>query len=180
MLLSTEESKSFFDNYIPLLFYAAIYEGILPEGSSLNDFYEASVEEKVASRDVIFNNAEVISSYEKDNALFLKTKQPDFTDEVRKGFLKTFVVLKQTKSFSVFMEPEQNAFYHITAITEPIETKLNYIPVLVETAIFNFHNKLVYDGLFKGGNMQIGSNYKKQFLEDYHEALKNHQVKELL
>jgi hypothetical protein len=180
MLLSAEESESFFSNYVPLLFYAAVYEGILPEGSIIDDFYETSTEEKIACRDVIFNNAEVISSYEKDNARFLKTKQLGFTDEVRKGILKNFVVLKQTKSFAVFMESDQNAFYHITAITEPIDTKLNYIPVLIETAIFNFRNKLIYDGLFKGGNMQIGPNYKKQFLEDYREAVKKRQVIELL
>jgi hypothetical protein len=180
MILSPEESKSFFSNYIPLLFYAAVYDGILPEGSSINDFYETSVEEKLASRDVIFKDADVLTSYEKDNAQFLKTKHPGFKGEVRKGFLKNFVVLKQTKSFAVFMDAEQQAFYHITAITEPIDTKLDYIPAIVETAIFNFGNKLVYDGLLKGGDMRIGPNYKKQFLQDYQKAIKNKQVIELL
>jgi hypothetical protein len=62
MILSPEESKNFFSNYIPLLFYAAVYDGILPEGSSINDFFETSLEEKLASRDVIFNDADVLTS----------------------------------------------------------------------------------------------------------------------
>src|SRR3954451_11476558 len=114
MILSPEESKSFFSNYIPLLFYAAVYKGILPEESRMEDFFETSLEEKVASRDAIFNDADVLASYEKDSVEFLKTQQPGFTEEVRKGFLRNFVVLKQTKSFAVFMDAEQQVFYHIT------------------------------------------------------------------
>ena len=52
MTLSKQEQDMFFQNYFALLYYASVYEGILPNGSSLQDFYRSSLAEKAASRDI--------------------------------------------------------------------------------------------------------------------------------
>ncbi|MDQ3846473.1 MAG: hypothetical protein M3342_21045 [Bacteroidota bacterium] len=180
MVLRADERKEYFSNYLPLLFYAGVYEGILPESSTLADFAETSLEEKVACRDVLFKDPDVLSDFRKDNSRFLKIKGTTFIDDLSKGILSNFIVLQQKKAFAVFMDTQTGMFYHVMGISDPFDELLNYIPCYVETAIFNFNDKLICDGLLKGGNIQIGPNYKRQFSEDYREQLKEKKVINLL
>ena len=180
MILRADERKEFFHNYLPLLFYAGVYEGILPESSTLEDFAETSLEEKVACRDALFKDPDVLNDFRKDNSQFLKTTGTTFIDNLSKGILSNFIVLQQKKEFAVFMDTEIQTFYHITGISDPFDQLLDYIPCYLETAIFNFKDKLVCDGLLRGGNVSIGPNYERQFLQDYREHLKKKKVIHLL
>jgi hypothetical protein len=53
MLLSKDESKVYFSNYFPLLFYAAVYEGLMRQTSVLTDMIDTPMEVKIKARDVL-------------------------------------------------------------------------------------------------------------------------------
>ena len=55
-MLSKEESDVFFSNYFPMLFYAAVFEGLIPQTSVLVDMMDTSMEVKIKARDVLFGD----------------------------------------------------------------------------------------------------------------------------
>lgn len=167
MLLSKQEQDEFFSNYLPLLYYAAIYEGLLPDGSILMDFGNSSNEIKIQSRDALFTDADILRYFRKDNGKHLPKGGAAFLDNVERGMLSDFVVLKQYSQYVVLLEADSNTFYEVINITEPFSQLLSYIPCYITTAIFNFNGRIICDGLIKGGNTHIGPNYEKSFLEDY-------------
>ena len=179
MILSEQDSTLFFGNYLPLLLYAAIYEGLIPEGSDMTDLFNSSLDIKVAARNAIFESDDLLKNYKEDNTRFLKTKTPGFADKVATGLFKDFVILKQGKEFAVFMDEETKTFYHVIAITDPFTELLDFIPAYVKTAIFNFNDKLICDGLITK-SVNIGPNHEREFLDDYKKALKTKKAVKLL
>jgi len=165
MLLSKTEQDEFFKNYLPLLYYAAIYEGLLPEGSSLSAFIPSPMEVKIESRDALFTDGDIIRYFRQDNGRHLSKGGMAFLEEVEKGMLDDFILLKQYTKFSVLLKDEK--FYQVLNITEPFSVLISYIPNYINTAIFNFKGKIICDGLIRGGNIQIGPNNERTFLEDY-------------
>lgn len=156
MLLSKDENKIFFSNYFPLLFFAAVYEGLMPETSVLIDMIDTPVQIKVDARDVLFNDEEVLDYFKKHNKQILNEEKLPFIKNIQSGILSYFIVLKQTKKFSILQDVETEKFYHVHNITEVFNEILAYIPTLVTTAIFNFNGKIVCYGLIRGGNILIG------------------------
>ncbi len=167
MVLNPDERKVFFQNYIPLLFFASVYGRLLPLGSTTKEFISSSLDVKVESRDIVFNDKNLIEDFKIHNKPFLETASPGFYENIQSGILSKFVVLKQTRSYAVLMEQSSNTFYRTIGITEPIGELLSFIPCVVETAIFNYAGKIVYDGLIRGPIVNIEPNIKKQLLADY-------------
>jgi hypothetical protein len=179
MILEPHQQESFFSNYLPLLFYASVYGGILPPKSTMKDFYSTSLEQKLEARNLVFEDAELIEDYRKDNKPHVKQSHANFLENVANGLLEQFVILEQTKSVAVLMSTETSNFYHVWGITQPLDNIVDFIPSVVQTAIFNFEDKIICDGLIEK-KVNIGVNYKKQFKADYKIAKKNHNVIERL
>ena len=180
MLLSKPEQDQFFSNYLPLLYYAAMYEGLLPEAAVLMDFGHSSLEIKVQSRDALFTDSNILRYFLMDNGKHLTKEGVSFLKSVEQGMLSNFVVLRQYKKYGVLMHPETGVFYEVVNITEQFSKLLSYIPTYITTALFNFNGKIICDGLFKGGNMNIGPNNEKSFLEKYHACKADREVVTLL
>ena len=172
MVLSEKDRDIFFDNYLPILFYAAVYEGLMPQNSRLTDFKDVSLDTKARSRDVLFTDKEVLKYFLTDNKHLLDKKAVEFIREISRGLLSDFIVLKQKKEFAVLMELGTNNFYEIINITDSFDEMLPELPVKVKTAIFNFNGKIICDGLIVGGNVLIGPGMTSTFLLDYKEAIK--------
>src|ERR1700733_8303389 len=169
MILSENDQATFFDNYLPILFYAAVYEGLMPQNSRLADFQDVSLNTKASSRDVLFRDKEILKYFLSDNKHLLDRQGIEFVGEVSRGLLSEFIVLKQTKQFAVLLETKTNKFYEVINIKESFGEMLSDLPVNVKTAIFNFNGKIICDGLIVGGNIHIGRGMTSTFLEDYKE-----------
>ncbi|MBC7554131.1 MAG: hypothetical protein H7257_09135 [Taibaiella sp.] len=180
MILSEKDQATFFENYMPLLFYAAVYEGLMPENSHPTDFRDAALEIKVQGRDVLFTDKNVLNYFLSDNKHILDKKGIEFIGEVSGGMLSEFIVLKQTKKFAVLMELGTNKFYEVINITQSFNEILTNLPVKIKTAIFNFNGKIICDGLIASGNIHIGRGMTSTFLEDYKATIKAGEVIKLI
>ncbi len=103
MTLSKQEQDLFFQNYFPVLYYASVYEGILPQGSSLKDFFHSSLEEKTAARNIVFKDKKLINFFKSDNKHFFgKILSLDFVNNVQKGLCGRFAFIIESKAAAVF------------------------------------------------------------------------------
>jgi hypothetical protein len=166
MLLSNPEQDEFFNNYLPLLYYASMYEGLLEEGSTLSDFIGSTIESKVQSRNALFTDPDILNYYRQDNGHNLPNGGAIFLDDVEHGMLSEFVVVKQYQNFSVLKHIKDESFLQVMNISEPFSELLSSIPHYITTAIFNFNGKIICDGLLTGG-IGIGPNMEKDLLYDY-------------
>lgn len=167
MILSKEDQRRFFQNYIPVLYYSAVYQGLLPDGSPLSDFNLLSLNSKIQSRDALYNDKAILNYYRKDNSTNLPIANLAFLDNLEKAVFTDFIVLREYKKFVVLQDPDTGIFYQTTCITQPLGELLSYIPTLITTAIFNFNDRIICDGLLHGGRMHIGPNNEKVFLQEY-------------
>ena len=180
MLLSKDESKYFFSNYFPLLFYAAVYEGLMPQTSVLPDMIDTPMEVKIKARNVLYGDKEVLNDFKKDNKHSLTKENLAFVNNVQSGILADFVVLKQTKKFAVLQDADNGKFYHVHNIMERFSEMLTYLPAFIMTAIFNFNGKIICDGLINGSNMQLGKNIEQRITDEYNECKRNKTVEEVI
>jgi hypothetical protein len=180
MILSKQKQDEFFKNYLPLLYYAAIYDGLLPEGSTLKEFGRSPLEIKVQSRDVLFNDENVIDNFLGDNGTNLGPGGIAFAKNVQTGIYSDFILLREYKNFTVLLQASTETFYEVINITERFSQILSFIPCFISTAIFNFDGKIICDGMIKNGNIQIGPNYEQSFLEQYRQSKAKSQVVKLL
>jgi len=180
MLLSKDESHDFFSNYFPMLFYAAVYEGLIPQTFALIDMINTPMEIKIKARDVLLGDKEISDYFKKDNKHTLTKERLTFVNAVQSGILSDFILLKQTKMFSVLQNADNGKFYHVHNISESFSEMLSYIPTYIMTAIFNFNGKIVCDGLISGGNIHLGKNIEQRITVEYNNCKRNKMVNELI
>jgi hypothetical protein len=180
MILPKSEQTPFFENFYPLLCYVAVYSGLIAPASTLADFFKAPADVVIKSRDALFNDRHLLKYYVTDNARFLKPLKPGFVDEVKKGIFSDFIVLKEEKQFGVFIDRKTGRFYHVTGLTGPFSDILKYIPGYCKTALFNFGNHLVWDGIAIQKDKPVTASLVQTLLQQYDAALKAKKVIDLL
>jgi hypothetical protein len=123
---------------------------------------------------------EILNDFKQDNKHILTKERLAFVNNVQSGILADFIVLKQTKKFSVLQHADNGKFYHVHNITDSFGELLTYIPTYVKTAIFNFNGKIICDGLITGTNIQLGKNIEGRITEEYNDCKRNKTVEELI
>ena len=78
--------------------------------------------------------------------------------------VKSWVYLRDTRRYSIFMEPAGKLAYGAVGITNPIKELLGGSGVLVETALLPYDGCIVCDGLMSPVAW-IGPSYKRDFNE---------------
>src|ERR1019366_865179 len=80
MILSKKEQDEFFGNYFFLLFYSAVYEGILPQNSRLTDFGRLPPKMMSKSRDALFTDRNIMIYCLEDNKKVLTKENVLFAE----------------------------------------------------------------------------------------------------
>jgi hypothetical protein len=170
MILSKKEQDEFFGNYFFLLFYSAVYEGILPQNSRLTDFSRLPLKMMAKSRDALFTDWNIMNYCLEDNKKMLTKENVLFAENVRMGIFSEFIVLKVSQDHFVLLRTLTSLFYKVTTITESFDQMLTGMPTYINTAIFNFKGKIVCDGLLNKGYVPIAPVSERRFMELYREC----------
>jgi hypothetical protein len=79
--------------------------------------------------------------------------------------LKSWVYLRDTKQYSVFIDPEQDKAYAVLGLTQPISEVLGGSGVMIETGVMAYQGRYVCDAIFTGQVVWLGTGYRKSFAE---------------
>jgi hypothetical protein len=75
-------------------------------------------------------------------------------------------VLKYLKSYAIFLG--ESYVYGVVSVTEPFSWFLgNSLPVMVETVLLPFKDKIIYDGFMTSSNLAIGGNLASSLHNSY-------------
>ena len=89
-----------------------------------------------------------------------------------------FYIFRELKKYTVFLAAEGPTIaYGVLALSQPFEELIGpHLPVLVETVLLPFKDKIVYDGLLTGYNITFGGGIRRSLNESFKEAKAQHGI----
>ena len=94
---------------------------------------------------------------------------------IQSGIKETFIYLKTLKRHSLLLSSSSNLIYCVLGITDSIEQLIPDKFSIIDTAILNFGNKIICDGLIRHHNVTIGKNMRKDISLKYKLVRENNQ-----
>jgi hypothetical protein len=178
MMLLPKERKTFFRNWLGLLAFAndkyGIAEGFGHPKSPVGLDFELVI--KIKKK--IWENTRVIDEYidsvwdmPKDNIQLLK----GWKNKVE----GPFTILKHLKNHSIFIDDKNDILYGVIGISNPISELISAerLPIMVETVLLPFENRIIYDSVFEVYNIHYGPNIRRSYKEKYSEIKEKKGIK---
>ena len=175
MNLTEQERTQFWKIWCALIWGINEKHGIVPKfekpvyGNPINQ------EPFIAIRPLLWGNPQWIDDFIRDNE-YGELTEIDYgiLADWRKNFIKgSFILMRHLKKYSVFMTMEEDAkLYGVCGITDPFSEKIpsSALPLMIETTLLPFKDKIIYDSLFGYHHISFGGGYKSSFKESYNEA----------
>ena len=89
-----------------------------------------------------------------------------------------FYVFRELKKYTVFLTTTDPAIaYGVLALSQPFEDLIGpYLPVLTQTVLLPFKDKIVYDGLMSSYSISFGPGIRRSLNESFKEAKLRHGI----
>lgn len=174
MLLQPAEAELFFKLHRALMFFVNQQLHILPKISTTEEYAHQPPEARLKVHKAFLDEIDLIEK-------FIDENPADFTDddlEIVQSWHHlvsgTFYIFRNLKKYTVFLLwQEQPIAYGVVALTDPFEDLVGpYLPVMVETTLLPFRDKIVYDSLLGGYNISFAGGIRRSLKESYDEAKK--------
>ena len=166
MILSPEHAQEFLTLYKPLLQFIFLKE-FREEVKSLENYIEA--------RDILFEDTNVVNEFISSEENINKNKKI-ILKNIQNGIKETFIYLKTLKRHSLLLSSSSNLIYCVLGITDSIEQLIPDKFSIIDTAILNFGNKIICDGLIRHHNVTIGKNMRKDINLQYKLVRENNRL----
>ena len=170
MNLTEEEYRDFLYINQSLLLYAGKQKGNLDKKLTLDKFRQGMDGNIVMEcADVFYEDTSIIDRFVKGNPAKLNAAQLAIANGFRHFEKGAFFIYKYLSKYTVFIKDD--LVYGVHALSDPFEAFFgNNLPTYVETVLLPYKDKIVYHGIFRGGNMRFGSGYKRSLNEVYKKA----------
>lgn len=172
-VLKKEDIDLFYKLYSRLLCFVNQQAKVLPSKLlSPTDFATLPLEERVKVRDVLYNQKEYIDQ-------FLKTQSAEELNSEERAIISSwnhfeigkFFIYKHFKNHSIFLSDSgKGKAFAVSGIFDPLEGMFPYPPVLVETVLLPFKDRIIYDGLMMGYSIHFGSGIRNGIKDTYEKA----------
>lgn len=93
----------------------------------------------------------------------------DVVRAVRTLQLNNWVFLRDTRAYSIFVDPNGNSAFGVLGLTDQVRDIVGTTGVVLETGIVRFSGKFVRDGIISRV-VHLGPNYRKSFDRAYKTA----------
>jgi hypothetical protein len=178
MVLTVEERKLFYKNWLKLLAFVNDRYGIIydfgnpanPVGLNINDITKI--------RNKLWKNSFLIDKY--INIAKLNEDDEKIVKSWKKFIKGKFIIIKELQKYCVFLEMKNEILYGVNGISNPFSVMIPSFPFMVETVLIPFREKIIFDSLLACHNIEFGPNYKKSFKEKYKELKNEKNITEVL
>ena len=141
-------------------------------------FSALSPKVRLKVRDALLAHLDWIESFVGDNPAHLPDDELDIVRSWRHLVVGKFYVFRELKKYTVFLSTDEKPIaYGVFALSEPFEALIGSdLPVLVETVLLPFKDKIVYDGLMTSYRISFGSGIRRSLNESFKEAKARHGI----
>ena len=173
MILSTSDKDLYYKLYPSLMVYVNNLKNIIPGCDSIQKFIKTiDHEERMAIRNVLFSERELIDKYLDDNPDDILFKERAIVKSWENAIAGKFYIFRHLKNYTVFLTAGggNNKAYGVLGIETPLNDMFPRIPVMVEAVLLPFKEQIIYDGIIGGYGISFGGGIKRTFNEAYNEA----------
>jgi hypothetical protein len=173
MLLNPHDLDQFFTLHRALMFYVNQRLQVIPDRVTTPlEFAALAPPVRLKVRDAFTANLDLIEPFVHENPARLTEEELDIVRSWRHLVHGSFYVFRELKNYTVFLAPGSPAVaYGVLALSQPFEDLIGpYLPVMVQTVLLPFKNRIVYDGLMSSYNVSFGPGIRRNLNEDFKAA----------
>jgi hypothetical protein len=171
--LPAEDAALFIRLHVALLVYANQKLGLVPGVDSEEDFRKSSMEDRAKIRDALYASPQLINSFVAENPAVLSPDELRLVVAWKQAIFEKFYILRHLKRYTVFLDDKKPPkAYGVLGIMDEIEsvTFMRNPPILVETALLPWRDKIIYDGLVRSYNVYFGPGIRASLEDAYRKA----------
>lgn len=131
-------------------------------------------EARLKVRNALTDDVELIESFVDQNPFAFSEEELDIVLSWRQLVAGSFYIYRKLKSYTVFLDAgDPPVAYGVVALTQPFEEMVGpNLPVLTETVLLPFREKIIYDGLLAGPGVSLsfGAGIRRMLKESYSRA----------
>ncbi|MCL2276473.1 MAG: SEC-C metal-binding domain-containing protein [Treponema sp.] len=168
--LAFNERKLFYETWYKLLEYINQKNKIL--NYKINPVYPSNHDERQLHviRNVLWENPKIINEFIK-NENILSAEETSLLKSWQKYHIKgEFILIKYEAEYAVFMGTDEKkpALYAVKGMTTSISEAMQHqLPVMIETVLLPFKDKIIYDSFIGSHSLSFGSGMINVFNESY-------------
>jgi hypothetical protein len=173
MLLDPQELELFFRLHRTLMFFVDQRLQVIPDKPATPEAFSGlSPQERLKVRDAFLKHADLIQTFTEENPARLLEEELAIVRSWRHLVFGKFYIFRELKNYTVFLAAEEPAIaYGVLALSQPFDDLVGpYLPVLAQTVLLPFNDKIVYDGLLNTYNISFGPGIRRSLNESYNEA----------
>lgn len=177
MKLSVEEANLFYQLMWGLHFYVNQQQQILPNIKSAKEYENVPMPEKVAVRNALWKNPNLIDAYVEKNPDNLPTQELDIVSKWKRFVSGGFQIFRYLKNHTIFIS-DKSQVYGVVGLYDHLEELFpgRPLPIMVGAVLLPFKGKIVYDGMLEGYNIFLGGSMRSGLNEGYMAAKQNDRI----
>jgi len=179
MLLEPQDVELFFRLHRTLMVFVNQRLKVIPNKlATPGEFAVLSPEVRLKVRDALNAKLDLIESFVDENPAHLSDSDLDIVRSWRHLVAGRFYVFRELKKYTVFLMTTGPAIaYGVLALSQPFENLIGpYLPVMTQTVLLPFKDKIVYDGLMSSYNISFGPGIRRSLNESFKEAKLRHGI----
>ncbi|HQU47181.1 MAG TPA: DUF6398 domain-containing protein [Pirellulales bacterium] len=173
MLLEPHDVELFFRLHRALMSFVNQRLKVIPDRITTPDEFAALPPEvRLKVRDALNGHVDLIESFVAANPSHLTDDELGIVDSWRHLVMGRFYVFRDLKRYTVFLTATSPVIaYGVVALSQPFQDLIGpYLPVLTQTVLLPFKDKIVYDGLLSSYNISFGGGIRRSLNESCKEA----------
>jgi hypothetical protein len=183
MLIDPQDVELFFRLHRTLMFFVNQRLEVLPDDlASPEAFAALAPEVRFEVRNALLAHTDLIRSFVEENPAHLPDDELAIVRSWQHLVAGKFFLFRELKQFTVFLSTDKPPVaYGVLALSQPFEELVGpYLPILTETVLLPFKDKIVYDGLLNTYRISFGPGVRRSLDESYKEAKARHGIIALL
>lgn len=179
MLLTPQDCELFFKLHRALMFFVNQRLKVIPDDiASPEQFSPLSPELRLKVRDAFLGHIDLLQAFADENPARLTGDELDIVRSWRHLVHGTFYIFSELKNYTVFLSSaKQPIAYGVVALSQPFEELIGpHLPVMTQTVLLPFKDRIVYDGLLSSYNITFGGGIKRRLNETFKEAKARHGI----
>ncbi len=152
---------------------------VLPGGAANSDEYSSlPPSSRIKVHEALLGHMDLIRSFVDENPAGLTGDDLGIVLSWEHLVRGKFVVFRELAKYTVFLSTgESPVAYGVVALAQPFEELIGpYLPVMVQTVLLPFKNRIVYDGLMSIFNISFGPGIRRGLNEDFKQAKARHGI----
>lgn len=173
MLLSTDETKLFFQLNGALLNFVNQEMRVSSEPTNTDDFHAVTpLAVKAKLRDAVAADCSWIDSFLTANPNSLGDDELKIVDSWRHQIHGTFYVYRQLAEHAIFLAAEEEtSAFAVIGLSQPFDHIVQDLPAMVQTVLLPLNDKIICDGLIAGYNVPLGEGIRRMLDDAFQSAV---------